>query len=275
MTLPGFRTGPSDSPVDGALNPPGPGIEVADVPGAFSEAASRYDLMVALNPGYHRHLRRQRGALLERPRPDRRVCALVDLGCGSGASTRALLGDGLTRRRGPRRGDRGRRVGRDARAGGTARVWPDCVRFDQGRAEALPRQVWPRAGPAAGRRVRRVPVPQRASTRRRGACGRRARPAAGRAGRSSSRSTRSPGRGGRAWSGRWCPGPWSSRWLADLAADPAVPLPLAQRAGVRPGRAVHATGSARRGSSTSRSARSAAGSTASCTRSAPASRRPA
>ena len=60
----------------------------ADLAAAFDEAAPRYDLMVRLNPGYHRHLRAAARALLPLP-PDRR--GLVDLGCGSGASTRALL----------------------------------------------------------------------------------------------------------------------------------------------------------------------------------------
>ena len=32
---------------------------------AFDEAAPRYDLMVALNPGYHRHLRSAADSLVE------------------------------------------------------------------------------------------------------------------------------------------------------------------------------------------------------------------
>jgi ubiquinone/menaquinone biosynthesis C-methylase UbiE len=59
----------------------------------FDRAASRYDLMVALNPGYHAHLRSAARALLESiPAPlEGSPLRLLDLGCGSGASTRALL----------------------------------------------------------------------------------------------------------------------------------------------------------------------------------------
>lgn len=57
---------------------------------AFDRGASRYDLMVALNPGYHRELRRSADALVNSigRRPGLR---LIDLACGSGASTRALV----------------------------------------------------------------------------------------------------------------------------------------------------------------------------------------
>ncbi len=56
---------------------------------AFDRAAGRYDLMVALNPGYHADLRRSARRLglpggSARPR-------VLDLGCGTGASTAALL----------------------------------------------------------------------------------------------------------------------------------------------------------------------------------------
>src|SRR5687767_5889221 len=52
----------------------------------FDRVASSYDLMTGLNPGYHRHLRlsAQRLAAPRRPR-------LLDLCCGTGASTEALL----------------------------------------------------------------------------------------------------------------------------------------------------------------------------------------
>ena len=36
-------------------------ITTREVPVTFDEAAPRYDLMVALNPGYHRHLRAAAG----------------------------------------------------------------------------------------------------------------------------------------------------------------------------------------------------------------------
>lgn len=62
------------------------------VPDAFDEVADTYDLMVALSPGYHAQLRSSARALVERlPRPEGRRPRVVDLGCGSGASTAALL----------------------------------------------------------------------------------------------------------------------------------------------------------------------------------------
>lgn len=53
----------------------------------FTAGARRYDLLVALNPGYHRHLRRAAERLTGHGNPRR----ILDLGCGTGASTRALL----------------------------------------------------------------------------------------------------------------------------------------------------------------------------------------
>lgn len=75
---------------------------------AFDRGAARYDLMVALNPGYHRELRRAAAALVERTEICRRRgspsvidlpsidipsndLSFIDLACGSGASTRALV----------------------------------------------------------------------------------------------------------------------------------------------------------------------------------------
>ena len=59
---------------------------------AFDRAAPTYDAMVALSPGYHAQLRRSAEALLARL-PDRggAPVRVADLGCGSGASTAALL----------------------------------------------------------------------------------------------------------------------------------------------------------------------------------------
>ena len=58
---------------------------------AFDRGASRYDLLVGLNPGYHQELRRAASALVERVgrRPGLRF---IDLACGTGASTKALVG---------------------------------------------------------------------------------------------------------------------------------------------------------------------------------------
>ncbi|GAA3574489.1 class I SAM-dependent methyltransferase [Microlunatus spumicola] len=109
-------------------------LDVDDVPAAFTEAASRYDRMVSLNPGYHRHLRSAATALLETLDPHRPL-RLVDLGCGSGASTRAVLAAAR---------DAGAEVevtGVDASAGmltqAEAKTWPPGVTFHQGLAQDL------------------------------------------------------------------------------------------------------------------------------------------
>lgn len=100
----------------------------------FDAGAARYDLLVGLNPGYHRHLRtaaKALAALVGGPLvPEAK--RLVDLGCGSGASTLALLrtfGDDIEV------------LGVDASAGmlaqATAKSWPAGVSFVQGRAGEL------------------------------------------------------------------------------------------------------------------------------------------
>jgi len=61
---------------------------------AFDRAAPTYDAMVALSPGYHDQLRTAAEALVERlpaPGTDGGASRVLDLGCGSGASSRALL----------------------------------------------------------------------------------------------------------------------------------------------------------------------------------------
>jgi ubiquinone/menaquinone biosynthesis C-methylase UbiE len=64
-------------------------IDARSVPRAFDDHASGYDRMVGANPGYHDHLRlsAQRMGL----RDGGRGLRLLDLGCGTGASTAALL----------------------------------------------------------------------------------------------------------------------------------------------------------------------------------------
>lgn len=65
---------------------------------AFDRAAPTYDAMVALSPGYHDQLLGAAGALLDRlPAPDGSALTVLDLGCGSGASTQALLEQWRTR----------------------------------------------------------------------------------------------------------------------------------------------------------------------------------
>ena len=122
-------------------------VTTANVAEAFDEAAARYDLMVALNPGYHHHLRSAAQALAERlPRlvgsNGAAVVRLADLGCGSGASTRALVE--ATRRIGVR----ATIVGVDASAGmlaqARAKSWPPGITFEVGMAEdlAFARETW-------------------------------------------------------------------------------------------------------------------------------------
>lgn len=101
----------------------------AEVTREFDAGAARYDLLVGLNPGYHQHLRRAAQALAELV-PNART--LVDLGCGSGASTKALLGAF---------GDVVTIAGIDASGGmldqARAKQWPAGVTFTQGRAGEL------------------------------------------------------------------------------------------------------------------------------------------
>ncbi|SDC07143.1 Ubiquinone/menaquinone biosynthesis C-methylase UbiE [Raineyella antarctica] len=57
----------------------------------FDAGAPRYDLMVGLNPGYHAALDRSARTLAHRARPaEDRPLRILDLACGSGASTAAL-----------------------------------------------------------------------------------------------------------------------------------------------------------------------------------------
>lgn len=65
------------------------GLPRAMVPAAFDDGARAYDRLVGANPGYHAHLR----ISARRMRlPDRgRGLRLLDAGCGTGASTAALL----------------------------------------------------------------------------------------------------------------------------------------------------------------------------------------
>lgn len=130
------------------------GLGRPDVPEAFDVVADRYDLMVGLSPGYHRQLRSSAEHLVravlepgDAPAPGpARPLRLLDLGCGSGASTRALV-DAACRLVGARRGGPGaapRVLGVDGSEGmlrsARAKGWPAWVSFAQGRAEALATQ---------------------------------------------------------------------------------------------------------------------------------------
>jgi ubiquinone/menaquinone biosynthesis C-methylase UbiE len=102
---------------------------------AFDDAASRYDLMVALNPGYHRQLASAARILAEQIDGHARPVRLLDLGCGSGASTRALV-DAFRADRRPVD-----IIGVDASSGmleqAKRKSWPRWVRFDQVFAQEL------------------------------------------------------------------------------------------------------------------------------------------
>jgi ubiquinone/menaquinone biosynthesis C-methylase UbiE len=109
-------------------------ISTQEVPLAFDEAAPSYDSMVARNPGYHAHLATAADALLEAV-PEPGSLRLVDLGCGSGASTRALV---------TAADQAGRAIevtGVDASSGmlseAREKSWPAGVRFEHGLAQDL------------------------------------------------------------------------------------------------------------------------------------------
>lgn len=120
---------------------PAPAPHTEAVPERFDEVATTYDLMVALNPGYHAQLLGSARVLVEAlPRPSDRPVRVVDLGCGSGASTRALekalQESGLTYEL----------VGVDGSAGMLAQArrkqWRTPVHFAQDDAEHLDPGSW-------------------------------------------------------------------------------------------------------------------------------------
>jgi ubiquinone/menaquinone biosynthesis C-methylase UbiE len=99
------------------------------VPAAFDEGASAYDRLVGANPGYHDHLRLS--AQRMRLPGDGRGLRLLDAGCGTGASTAALLAVA----------PQAEIVAFDASgemlAQARAKTWPASVRFVHSRAEDL------------------------------------------------------------------------------------------------------------------------------------------
>lgn len=119
----------------------------------FDRAAAAYDRLVGANPGYHEHLRlsaRRLGLS-----GDGSGLRLLDLGCGTGASTAALLAVA----------PQAEIVAVDASAGmlaqARAKVWPANVRFVHARAEALAeaRIRGPFDGILAAYLIRNVPSP--------------------------------------------------------------------------------------------------------------------
>lgn len=104
-------------------------LSFGDLPGAFDAGAPAYDKLVDTNPGYHRHLKLSAQRMLCASQGDR--LRLLDAGCGTGASTAALLAVA----------PRAEIVAVDASAGmlaqAAAKTWPSSVRFVQSRIEDL------------------------------------------------------------------------------------------------------------------------------------------
>ncbi|MFJ7332218.1 class I SAM-dependent methyltransferase [Streptomyces sp. NPDC101110] len=100
-----------------------------DLARAFDHASRTYDRLTGLNPGYRADLLRSARRL--RLPQDGAGLHLLDLGCGTGASTRALL----------RAAPRARVTAVDASAGmlrqALAKPWPGTVRFLHLSAEEL------------------------------------------------------------------------------------------------------------------------------------------
>jgi ubiquinone/menaquinone biosynthesis C-methylase UbiE len=100
-----------------------------DIPAAFDAGAAAYDILVDANPGYHRHLRlsARRMGITDLGRGLR----LLDAGCGTGASTAALLAVA----------PHAEIVAVDASAGmlaeAAAKRWPPTVRFVHSRIENI------------------------------------------------------------------------------------------------------------------------------------------
>ncbi|HEY2522084.1 MAG TPA: class I SAM-dependent methyltransferase [Streptosporangiaceae bacterium] len=99
------------------------------VPAAFDVGASAYDRLVGANPGYHAHLRLS--ARRMRLPGEGRGLRLLDAGCGTGASTAALLAAA----------PHAEIVAFDASAQmlaqARAKPWPSSVRFVHSRVEDL------------------------------------------------------------------------------------------------------------------------------------------
>lgn len=92
----------------------------ADLFAAFDHASATYDLLAGVNPGYHGHLRRSaRRLAVHTLRPGARI---LDLGCGTGASTAALLAEG---------------------AGGAAQARITAVDASAGMLRRAARKQWP------------------------------------------------------------------------------------------------------------------------------------
>lgn len=104
---------------------------------AFNRGARHYDLMVALNPGYHAHLRRAAASMVDTLRGQPGPWRLLDLACGSGASTRALV-DAAP----PDTHIQGLDASPGMLSRARAKHWPASVTFAEATAGSLDTQAW-------------------------------------------------------------------------------------------------------------------------------------
>lgn len=105
------------------------GLPRSEVPDAFDIGAAAYDRLVGANPDYHTNLHRSVGRM-QLPRRGQGL-RLLDAGCGTGASTAALLAVA----------PEGEVIAVDAARAmldaATAKAWPPQVRFVHARIEEL------------------------------------------------------------------------------------------------------------------------------------------
>ncbi len=107
------------------------GIDQSNVPRSFAVHARSYDKLVGSNPGYHEHLRMSARRMgLPNGGAGLRV---LDLGCGTGASTAALLDAA------PNADITGVDASVEMLAHARRKPWPANVRFVHGNAEDLAR----------------------------------------------------------------------------------------------------------------------------------------
>ncbi|MET7758915.1 class I SAM-dependent methyltransferase [Streptomyces sp. NPDC005389] len=112
-----------------------PLLRDADLANAFDHASRTYDRMTSASPGYHAHLRRS-ARRLGLPAAGAGL-SVLDLGCGTGASTAALL----------RAAPLAALTGVDASAGMLAQAqlknWPPHVSFVHAAVERMPQAEQP------------------------------------------------------------------------------------------------------------------------------------
>ena len=103
-----------------------------DLSAIFDRGANHYDLLVGMNPGYHQHLRSGARELIGRVKSPSGGLRLLDLACGSGASTRAIVN---------RAPADSQLVGIDFSHGmlehARSKAWPEGTSFQHGRVGAL------------------------------------------------------------------------------------------------------------------------------------------